>query len=43
MGKNKSPGPAPEALGAYQRRVAQRMQMAVEDGRRLSDDYQKVM
>jgi Phasin protein len=30
---------APEALGAYQRW----MQMAAEDGRRLSEDWQKVM
>jgi hypothetical protein len=34
---------APEALGAYQECVAQRMQMAAEDWQRLSDDYQKVM
>ena len=34
---------APEALSAYQECVAQRMQMAAEDWRRLSDDYQKVM
>jgi len=34
---------APEALGAYQECVAQRMQMAAEDWRRLSDDYQKLM
>src|SRR5215831_12854876 len=32
-----------EAMGAYQERVALRMQMAAEDGRRLSDDCQKVM
>lgn len=31
---------APEALGTYQECVAQRMQMAAEDWRRLSDDYQ---
>jgi Phasin protein len=34
---------APEALGAYQECIAQRMQMAAEDWRRLSDDYQRVM
>jgi hypothetical protein len=34
---------APEASGAYQECIAQRMQMATEDWRRLSDDYQKVM
>jgi hypothetical protein len=33
----------PEALEAYQKCVAQRMQMAAEDGRRLSDDCQKIM
>jgi hypothetical protein len=32
-----------EAMEAYQKCVAQRMQMAAEDGRRLSDDCQKVM
>jgi hypothetical protein len=34
---------APEALGAYQECLAQRIQMAAEDWRRLSDDCQKVM
>jgi hypothetical protein len=34
---------APEALSAYQECLTQRMQMAAEDWRRLSDDYQKVM
>ena len=33
----------PDALGAYQECVSQRMQMAAEDGRRLSDDCQKVL
>ena len=33
----------PEAMEAYQKCVGQRMQMAAEDGRRLSDDCQKVM
>lgn len=33
----------PEALQAYQDSVAQRMQMAAEDGRRMSDDCQKIM
>ena len=33
----------PDALGAYQRCVAQRTQMAVDDGRRLFDDTQKMM
>jgi hypothetical protein len=32
----------PEALGAYQQSVAQRMQMAAEDGRRMFEEYQKV-
>jgi Phasin protein len=31
----------PEALGAYQQCVAQRMQMAADDGRRLFDECQK--
>ena len=31
----------PEALGAYQECVTQRMQMAAEDGRRMSDECQK--
>ncbi len=34
---------APEVLAAYQQSVAQRMQMAVEDGRRLTEDCQKIM
>jgi hypothetical protein len=34
---------APEALGASQECITQRMQMAAEDWRRLSDDCQKVM
>jgi len=33
----------PEALGAYQECLVQRMQMAAEDWLRLSDDCQKVM
>jgi Phasin protein len=33
----------PEALGAYQESVAQRMQMAAEDGKRLSDDCRDIM
>jgi len=33
----------PDVLGAYQERIAQRMQMAAEDGRRLSDECQKFM
>src|SRR5262245_13850923 len=32
----------PEALSAYQECVAQRMQMAAEDGQRLLEDCQKV-
>ena len=32
----------PEVVGAYQQCVAQRMQMAAEDGRRLYDDCQKI-
>jgi Phasin protein len=34
---------APEAMEAYQKSAAQRMQMAAEDGRRLSEDCQKIM
>jgi hypothetical protein len=34
---------APEALEACQKSAAQRMQMAAEDGRRLSEDCQKTM
>jgi hypothetical protein len=33
----------PEALEACQKGATQRMQMAAEDGRRLTEDYQKVM
>jgi 16S rRNA U1498 N3-methylase RsmE len=33
----------PEAMQAYQHCISQRMQMAAEDGRRLSEDCQKVM
>jgi Phasin protein len=33
----------PEALSAYQESVAQRMQMAAEDGKRLSDDCRDIM
>jgi histone H3/H4 len=33
----------PEALSAYQESVAQRMQMAAEDGKRLSDDCREIM
>jgi hypothetical protein len=33
----------PEALGAYQESVTQRMQMAAEDGKRLSDDCREIM
>jgi hypothetical protein len=32
-----------EAMETYQKCVAQRMQMAAEDGQRLSEDCQKVM
>jgi hypothetical protein len=32
----------PEALGAYQESVTQRMQMAAEDGRRLLEECQKI-
>ena len=32
----------PDVVGAYQQCVAQRMQMAAEDGRRLYDDCQKI-
>jgi hypothetical protein len=32
-----------EAMEVYQQTVAQRMQMAAEDGRRLSEDCQKIM
>jgi hypothetical protein len=34
---------APEVLEAYQQCVTQRMQMAGEDGRRLSEEVQKIM
>ena len=34
---------APEAMQAYQQCVAQRMQMAAEDGRRMTEDCQKIM
>jgi hypothetical protein len=33
----------PEALGTYQECVAQRMQMAAEDGRRMTNECQKLM
>ena len=33
----------PEALAAYQESVAQRMQMAAEDGKRMSDDCREIM
>jgi hypothetical protein len=33
----------PEALGAYQEYVTHRMQMAAEDGRRMSAECQKLM
>ncbi len=33
----------PEALGAYQESVSQRMQMAAADGKRLSDDCKEIM
>jgi hypothetical protein len=33
----------PEALSAYRESVAQRMQMAAEDGKRLSDDCREIM
>jgi|SRR5262245_53282148 len=33
----------PEALEAYQAWIAQRMQMAADDGRRLTDEYQTIM
>jgi hypothetical protein len=32
----------PQALDAYQKCVAQRMQMAVEDGQRLFDECQRI-
>jgi hypothetical protein len=32
----------PDALGAYQQCVSQRMQMTAEDGRRLFDECQKI-
>jgi hypothetical protein len=34
---------APEAMEVYQQTVAQRMQMAAEDGQRLSEECQKIM
>ena len=33
----------PDALGAYQQCVAQRMQLVADDGRRLVEDSQKIM
>src|SRR5262245_32125686 len=33
----------PEALGAYQESVAQRMQMAADDGKRMSEDCREIM
>ena len=33
----------PEALSAYQESVTQRMQMAAEDGKRMSDDCREIM
>jgi hypothetical protein len=33
----------PDALGAYQQCVAQRLQMAADDGRQVLDDSQKIM
>jgi len=33
----------PEALSAYQESVAQRMQMAAEDGKRMSDECREIM
>lgn len=33
----------PEALSAYQELVSQRMQMAAEDGKRLSDECREIM
>jgi 16S rRNA U1498 N3-methylase RsmE len=33
----------PEAMQAYQEYMTQRMQMAADDGRRLSEDCQKIM
>lgn len=33
----------PEAMQAYQECISQRMQMAAEDGRRLSEDCQKIV
>jgi Phasin protein len=33
----------PDALSAYQRCVAERMEMAAEDGRRMTTDVQKIM
>jgi hypothetical protein len=40
LGATRSPS---EAMELYQQTVAQRMQMAAEDGRRLSEDCQKIM
>ena len=33
----------PDALGAYQQCVAQRMQLVADDGRRMLEDSQKIM
>ncbi len=34
---------APEAMETYEKGFAERMQMAAEDGKRLSEDCQKIM
>jgi hypothetical protein len=33
----------PEAVDAYQKSIAQRMQMATEDGKRMTEECQKMM
>jgi hypothetical protein len=36
-------GSLPEALSVYQESIAQRMQMAAEDGRKFAEEAQKIM
>jgi hypothetical protein len=36
-------GSLPEALGIYQESIAQRTQMAAEDGRRLAEEAQRII
>jgi hypothetical protein len=42
-GKLMSTGSLPEALGVYQKSIAQRMEMAAEDGRKIAEETQKII